>query len=189
MQQGCCQGVHAHLCETARESYSALTLANSSKNYMQSPHGSAYRLTDKRLGIPVSPLMMGDLVPPEPNDTPTMMFQGFTETGQSSVNSCGQQGVTGSVWHCICQLTSSVVGLSAQQIWGFVNTRWSNRIFASLQIILLPLCVYADLIPCIHWCCPLFTQIRLFLDPQNEGESHVLLSSPKDLCINCNSRQ
>lgn len=41
---------------------------------------------DKRLMIPVSPLMIGKLVQPKLNDTPTLMFQGIIiETEVSSV--------------------------------------------------------------------------------------------------------
>lgn len=112
------------------------------------------------------------------------------------LNTCGQQGVTDSIWHCLCQVTLSVVGLSAQQIWDFLNTRWSNPMFASLPIIILCLCVYAVLMSCIHWLCLLFTQIRHFLEPRNEGESwlraqlpYVCLSLQIGSWLHCCSRQ
>lgn len=97
---------------------------------------------DKWVMIPLRPLMIGCLVQPKPRWTPTLMFQGFAET-ESSAKHLWQAG---SDWHHLFQLTLSVVGVSAQQIWGFLKPRRSTRNFASLPIILQLLCVYVDLI-------------------------------------------
>lgn len=118
--------------------------------------------------IPVSPLMIGYLVQPKLSCTPALMFQGFTET---DVSSAKHLWPAGSDWHRLCQLALSAVGLSAQQLGGFINTRWSGHIFASPPIIIRLLCVYVDLMAYSQWSCPLFILIRQFLEPGEEGES------------------
>lgn len=74
-QQGCWPC--AHLCEAVGESV-LLSTDSSIKKVLH----IVWQNTDKRL---ISPLMIGNLVQPKPNDTLALMFQGFTETGVSSV--------------------------------------------------------------------------------------------------------
>lgn len=160
---------HYNRTRVSAQSYSTLTPAKRKWSRPSKCCVSLHRTRmDKRVMIPLRPLMIGYLMQPKPRWTPTLMFQGFAEA-ESSAKHLWQAG---SELHHLFQLTLSVVGVSAQQIWGFLKPRWSNRNFASLPIILQLSCVYVDLIACIQWSCPLFTTIR-HLEPVQEGEGHL----------------
>lgn len=75
-------------CETVRERVLLSTDSSKKKIIVKTLtvlHIVWQKNTDKRLMIPVSPLMIGKLVQSKPNDSSTLMFQGFTEAGVSSV--------------------------------------------------------------------------------------------------------
>lgn len=159
-QQGCWQ------CETVRER--ALLSTDSSKKKMIFKALTALHIvwqnTDKRLMIPVSPVMIGR--PVQPNDTPALMFQGFTETGVSSVKHLWPAG---SHWQ---RLALPLPGdIKCGRTVGSADTRSYKHQVKQPHLCKptnhLPpyVCVYVDLMSCIDRPCPLFTQIRQFLEP------------------------
>lgn len=63
--------------------------------------------------------------------------------------------------------------LFAQQIWDYINTRWSCHAFACLLIILLSVCVCGDLISC-HQANLLFTRIFLSRQKSQRADREVI---------------
>lgn len=86
-QQKCCQGAGTHFCETVRERLLLSTDSSKKKIILKALTGQdkVCKGKDNQLMIPLSPLMIGKLEQPKPDDTQTLMFQGITETGVSSV--------------------------------------------------------------------------------------------------------
>lgn len=141
--------------------------------------------------------MIGNLDQPKPDDTQTLMFQGITETGLSSFKHLWPAG---SHWQCLAlplpsdikcgrTVSSAYMRFSKHKVKQPHVCKPTNHHLPSL-------CVYVVLMSCIHWLCLLFTQIRHFLEPRNEGESwlraqlpYVWLSLPKGSGQHCCSRQ
>ncbi len=156
----------------------------------------AWQNTDKRLMMPVSSLMIGSPVQPKPSVTPALMFQGFTETWVSSVKHLWPAG---SHWR---RLASPLPGdIKCGRTVSSANAR-SYKHQVKQPHLCKPtnhappyVCVYVDLMACIDRLCPLFTQIRQFLEPGRKKErvgwelSYVWLSLPKRTPLHCCSRQ
>lgn len=124
--------------------------------------------------------MIGNLVQPKPNDTPTLMLQGFTETRVSSVKHLWPAG---SHWQRL-----------ASPLPGDIKCGWTvssaDMRFYKHQVKQPLLCKPTNHPPpCVCLCSPnvmysparpLFTQIRQFVAPEKAGESGLSYVWPQD---------